>query len=919
MKLHGLPALTVAMLALAPFAQAENRPEAVRYDAHGMIIDGKPVQIFSGAFHYFRCPKELWRDRFRRIKEAGFNTVETYVAWNVHEKSAPADPKDFSKMDMSDLTDWMKMAHEEFGLYTIIRPGPYICAEWNFGGYPRWLYTKMPAPGTSGRAAWLRSDVPSYLDWSQHWMDAVCKVVAPEQVTHKPKGAKGVILFQIENEYDYWGMEEVAKVNHLARLHKDARNAGIDVPIFTCWTHQIRTTKNPELADVFDAVNLYNRTDIAGAERNMTEARRAQPTKPGMVAELQGGWFANVGGQLSEDQGGLTAPQIQAITLAAIAKGASITNYYMLFGGSHFGSEAGRDKPATYDYNAPIRETGAVGDRYARVKGIGAMLAQWGDGLVVADPVAIASSDAKKGVSFTVKRNAAGETFVFAFNGDGRKSASGSAKLNLADGTSLNVAYDLEGLGYQVCRLGKGETDTAGKRWLPEPGALPKRPAPESLPKPIRIAEMKTSAVAPTGWKPFTDGTPLADLGDLTQFPVAYRASVTLTESEAKALSGLIVGMFADDRAVARINGVTIAPDAPCSKKSQTLDVRGLLKPGANTVEIVYEDLGSSNWDHSMENRYGITGAKLAATPPSIALMKWRSRLVADVAEGRKLAAQPDDGKGDAFTFDAITLGELNGVHQPGADMARVAPAMLLKNKKAVALYRSQVTLTEADIRSGVSSLIFECLDDSADIYVNGAKLGSHNDWANPYRGDAAKLLKPGDNDIAVVVVNHDGAGGITKPVHLDGPPAANTKSLKLEWAMYPTNTATPAGAATVALDTAGKVPDRGAKHPVAKAGEPLVRHEIHFDLPANTPGVWIPLRANIEAAGNGQLYLNGHHIGRYWQAGMQRAFYLPECWLQPGGKNTLVLEQLATSAGNGVRAVEIVPDTAQAEVRDLP
>ena len=131
-----------------------------------------------------------------------------------------------------------------------------------------------------------------------------------------------------------------------------------------------------------------------------------------------------------------------------------------------------------------------------------------------------------------------------------------------------------------------------------------------------------------------------------------------------------------------------------------------------------------------------------------------------------------------------------------------------------------------------------------------------------------------------------------------------------------PTGVTTPVVAKTVALDTASPVPAKGDAHPSDKPGEPLVRHEVSFDLPADTKGVWLPWNARIEAAGNGQLYLNGHHIGRYWQAGMQRSFFLPSCWLKPGGRNTLVLEELATDSGNALRAVEIVPATGQAEVR---
>src|SRR3954466_14451912 len=88
--------------------------DRVTYDKQCLTIDGKDTLIFSGAFHYFRCPKELWRDRFTKIKEAGFNCVETYVAWNVHEREQPADVNDFSKIDLTDLHDWLTMAHDEF-------------------------------------------------------------------------------------------------------------------------------------------------------------------------------------------------------------------------------------------------------------------------------------------------------------------------------------------------------------------------------------------------------------------------------------------------------------------------------------------------------------------------------------------------------------------------------------------------------------------------------------------------------------------------------------------------------------------------------------------------------------------------------------------------------------------------------------
>ena len=113
--------------------------DRISYDKQCLTIDGKDTFIFSGAFHYFRCPRELWHDRFAKMKAAGCNAVETYVGWNWHEREKPDSLDDFSKCDLSELDEWLKMAEDEFGLYVILRPGPYICAEWDNGGYPRWL------------------------------------------------------------------------------------------------------------------------------------------------------------------------------------------------------------------------------------------------------------------------------------------------------------------------------------------------------------------------------------------------------------------------------------------------------------------------------------------------------------------------------------------------------------------------------------------------------------------------------------------------------------------------------------------------------------------------------------------------------------------------------------------------------------
>ena len=96
--------------------------------------DGKPFSIYSGAMHYFRIPRAHWEDRLQKLKAAGFNTVETYVCWNLHEPR----PGEFDFSGMLDIAAYLRIA-QKVGLYAIVRPGPYICAEWDFGGFPAWL------------------------------------------------------------------------------------------------------------------------------------------------------------------------------------------------------------------------------------------------------------------------------------------------------------------------------------------------------------------------------------------------------------------------------------------------------------------------------------------------------------------------------------------------------------------------------------------------------------------------------------------------------------------------------------------------------------------------------------------------------------------------------------------------------------
>ena len=217
-----------------------SHPDRIRYDNHSIIIDGKPVFIFSGAMHYFRCPRELWKDRLQKLKDAGLNCVETYLAWNLHEPQEPENPEDFSKLrDMAQIGDFIQTARE-LGLYVIIRPGPYICAEVDRGGLPGWLMKYRPEGVRQGQ--FLRANSPVMLDWDRHWFTAAAKVVKPHLITNVPKGSTGVILWQLENEYD-WNYADLTSVVRTDVLRTSRTHRWTTASMYRCSPARRRTKR----------------------------------------------------------------------------------------------------------------------------------------------------------------------------------------------------------------------------------------------------------------------------------------------------------------------------------------------------------------------------------------------------------------------------------------------------------------------------------------------------------------------------------------------------------------------------------------------------------------------------------------------------------------------------------------------------
>ena len=202
-------ALIAPLAATAPltgraFVQGESQfqnPHIIRYDAHCFTINGRDAFVFSGAFHYPRCPRALWRDRLVKFRRAGFNTIETYVFWNYHE------PEE-GRSDLSEFEAFVKLV-KEMGFWMIARPGPYVCAEWDAGGFPHWVVAKRFP---------LRSNHPQSIETSQHWFSQVLPVIQRSQATT----GGPIIMVQIENEYDYAKLPDPEKKEYVRALARMA-------------------------------------------------------------------------------------------------------------------------------------------------------------------------------------------------------------------------------------------------------------------------------------------------------------------------------------------------------------------------------------------------------------------------------------------------------------------------------------------------------------------------------------------------------------------------------------------------------------------------------------------------------------------------------------------------------------------------
>ncbi|WP_368505680.1 beta-galactosidase family protein [Alkalihalophilus sp. As8PL] len=313
-------------------------------DQDKFLLNGEEFRVLSGSIHYFRVVPAYWKDRLLKLKVLGLNTVETYIPWNLHE------PKkgQFDFDGIADFESFVKVA-EEVGLYVILRPSPYICAEWEFGGLPAWLLKDKNIE--------LRCSDPTYLKHVDEYYDELIPRIQPLLSSH----GGPVIAVQIENEYGGFGDEEA----YLTHLEEGLKNRGIDVLLFTSDGPDM--IQAGSLPHVLTTLNFGSR--VENALKELTGFKKISPK---MCMEFWIGWFDYWGGEHHTRN----AADVAAVFEEMLEKNMSV-NYYMFHGGTNFGFynganhyEAYTPTITSYDYDALLSESGEITEKYKQVQNV---------------------------------------------------------------------------------------------------------------------------------------------------------------------------------------------------------------------------------------------------------------------------------------------------------------------------------------------------------------------------------------------------------------------------------------------------------------------------------------------------------------------------------------------------------------------
>ncbi|XP_010262131.1 PREDICTED: beta-galactosidase isoform X1 [Nelumbo nucifera] len=411
---------TSTLLFLFLFSWFSSVTASVTYDQKAIVINGKRRILISGSIHYPRSTPEMWPDLIQKAKDGGLDVIQTYVFWNGHEPS----PGKYYFEGRYDLVRFIKLV-QQAGLYVHLRIGPYVCAEWNFGGFPVWL---KYVPGIS-----FRTDNQPFKAAMQGFTKKIVDMMKAERLFQSQGGP--IILSQIENEYGpvEWeiGAPGRAYTKWAAQM---AVGLGTGVPWVMC--------KQDDAPD--PVINACN-----GFYCDWFTPNKAY--KPKMWTEAWTGWYTEFGGPVPHRP----AEDLAFSVAKFIQKGGSFVNYYMYHGGTNFGRTAGGPFISTsYDYDAPLDEYGLLREpKYGHLRDLHKAIKLCEPALVSTDPTVISLGNNQEAHVF---KSRSGACAAFLANYDSRSYATvafGNMHYNLPP-WSISILPDCKNTVFNTARVG---------------------------------------------------------------------------------------------------------------------------------------------------------------------------------------------------------------------------------------------------------------------------------------------------------------------------------------------------------------------------------------------------------------------------------------------------------------------------------
>ena len=344
LKFHLAAAALALLLAAAPVVPASAKGGTFAAGDKTFLLNGEPFVVKAAELHYPRIPRPYWEHRIKMCRALGMNTICMYVFWNIHEQREG----EFDFTGQNDIAEFCRLAQKN-GMYVIVRPGPYVCAEWEMGGLPWWLLKKKDIR--------LREQDPYFMECVGRFMHKVGEQLAPLTI----QNGGPIIMVQVENEYGSYGQDKA----YVSAIRDSVRAAGFgDVALFQCdWASNF--TKNG-LDDLVWTMNFGTGANIDDQFKKLRELR---PESPLMCSEYWSGWFDKWGARHETRPAERMVRGIDEM----LSKGISFS-LYMTHGGTSFGHWAGANSPGfqpdvtSYDYDAPINEYGLATEKYYKLR-----------------------------------------------------------------------------------------------------------------------------------------------------------------------------------------------------------------------------------------------------------------------------------------------------------------------------------------------------------------------------------------------------------------------------------------------------------------------------------------------------------------------------------------------------------------------